>query len=321
VPRSLADGLQKPSRGPRKGSAKTAGRRSIHSARVSEAKVIPPGGGEVVGDSPERRVEILSDHDALNATWSRFGPRLEGADLHVHRRHTDLFYVLAGELTVMLGAEGESVAVPAGTLARLPPLVVHGFRNGTDAELRYLNFHAPGQRFAEYLRALRDGRTLSYDQEPPPPDGGRPAAEAVIGGAELLADGVSLLADVDEIGVSEERRDPGSPSQPPHIHRDHVESISVLEGEIALTAGDRDLHAQAGSWLQVPPGVPHALSFPGSEPARLLNVHTPNCGFGAFLRTLHDRGDEVAAASRAAFDRQPAPQPRSAAVSRRSSKP
>jgi hypothetical protein len=27
--------------------------------------------------------------------------------------------------------------------------VVHGFRNGSDAELRYLNLHAPGQGFAD----------------------------------------------------------------------------------------------------------------------------------------------------------------------------
>ena len=66
---------------------------------MNEPTVIAPGGGEVIGDAPDRRVEILSEHDALHATWSRFGPRREGADLHVHRRHTDLFYVLAGELT------------------------------------------------------------------------------------------------------------------------------------------------------------------------------------------------------------------------------
>ena len=143
---------------------------------MGEPTVIARGGGEVVGDSPERRVEILSDHDALHATWSRFGPRREGADLHVHRRHTDLFYVLDGELTVRLGPEGLGVVVPAGTLARVPPLVVHGFRNGGDAEVAYLNLHAPGQGFAAYLRAMRDGRAISYDQEAPPPDGGRPVS-------------------------------------------------------------------------------------------------------------------------------------------------
>ena len=78
--------------------------------------VIEAGGGEVVGDSPERRVEILSDHEHVHATWTRYAPHRDGADLHIHRRHTDLFYVLEGELTVRLGAADEHVAVPAGTL-------------------------------------------------------------------------------------------------------------------------------------------------------------------------------------------------------------
>ena len=274
---------------------------------VAEAVLIAPGRGEIVGDAPDRRVEILSDHDALHATWSRFGPRREGADLHVHRRHTDLFYVLVGELTIRLGPEGRLVVVPAGTLARVPPLVVHGFRNGSDADVRYLNLHAPGQGFAGYMRALRDGSTFSYDQHPPPPDGGHPPTEAVIGGGELVADrpdlGVALLADVDEIGISETWRDPGSP--PPHLHRRHVESFYVLSGEIAFTIGDRELRAEAGSWVQVPPGVPHAFAFPGEGPVRFLDLHTPSCGFGTFLRALHEARDEdEAQAAHAEFDQE-----------------
>src|SRR3954447_5392703 len=109
------------------------------------ATVIPPGGGEVIGDSAERRVEILCDDDALHATVSRFAAGREGADLHIHRRHTDVFYVLEGELTVRLGVEDEPLGVPAGTLALVLPLVVHGFRNASDADVRYLNLHAPGE--------------------------------------------------------------------------------------------------------------------------------------------------------------------------------
>jgi quercetin dioxygenase-like cupin family protein len=239
--------------------------------------LIPFGEGEVVGDSPDRRVEILSDHEAVNATWSRFGPGRAGADLHVHRRHTDLFYVLEGELTVMLGPAGEEVVAPAGTLVRVPPLVVHGFRNGSDAEVRYLNFHAPGVGFADYMRAMRDGRTLVYDQEPPPADGGRPPAEAEIGGAEVLGDGVTLFADVEAIGIAEARVERDGPA-PPHLHRGHAESFYVLEGEIAFTVADRELRAAAGSWLQVPAGVPHSYSV--SEPARFLDVHTPSFRLG-----------------------------------------
>lgn len=278
---------------------------------MSEPVLIPPGGGEVIGDAPHRRVEILSDDETLNATWSRWGPHRIGADLHVHRHHADLFYVLEGELTLRLGSEDQPVVLPAGTLARVPPLVVHGFRNGSDDDVRYLNFHAPGQRFADYLRALRDGRSLSYDQHDPPADGGRPTSEAVVGGPGFVADRpglrVELLADVEEIGISEAVSEPGGPSPPPHVHHRHVESFYVLEGEMTFTAGGRQLSATAGTWVQVPPGMPHTFAPTGPDAVRFLNLHTPGCGYGAFLRGLHEaRTDEELAAVRTAFDQVPA---------------
>jgi mannose-6-phosphate isomerase-like protein (cupin superfamily) len=160
------------------------------------------GKNEVVGDTPERRVEILCDRDTLVATWTRFGPYRDGASPHVHHTHSDLFYVLAGELTLLVGPERKERALPAGTLAFAPPLVVHGFRNGGDDELRYLNFHAPGGGFADYLRGLTPG----FDSEEPPADGGRAATDAVI--VPPGSDGV--LVDRDEIRI--EVRDEPEPS-------------------------------------------------------------------------------------------------------------
>lgn len=270
----------------------------------------------MIGDSADRRVEILSDADELNATWSRFGPGREGADLHVHRSHTDLFYVLGGELTVWLGPAGEPRVAPAGMLVLAPPLVVHGFRNGSDAELRYLNFHAPGRSFTDYLRAMRDGRPFAYDQEEPPADGGRAPEEAILGTGELVADRpglrVALLADVDEIGICEVTSDPGGSSPPAHVHRRHSESFYVLAGEIALVVGDQELVAGPGAWAHVPAGVPHTFELRGGDQVRFLNLHAPSCGFGDFLRALHAAGDEqeLAAAqietARARFDQESA---------------
>src|SRR4051794_11513489 len=145
--------------------------------------VVQPGGGEVIGDAPDRRGGVLAHHAGVNPTPARFGPRRGGADPHVHppphhrffapegglpppgrgggarplpRPPPDCFYVRGGELTLRLGVDGREVALPAGTLARIPPLVVHGFRNGSPDEVRYLNLHAPGESFADYLRAMRD---------------------------------------------------------------------------------------------------------------------------------------------------------------------
>jgi quercetin dioxygenase-like cupin family protein len=271
---------------------------------MPEPTVIPPGGGEVVGDSPDRRVEILGAHEALHATWSRFGPGREGADLHIHRRHTDCFYVLAGSLTVRLGLEDEQVPVPAGSLARVPPFVVHGFRNASGGELRYLNLHAPGRGFADYMRALRDGRSMTYDQEPPPAAGIRPPSDAAISGGEELAPGVTLLADVEELGVAELTVSGGAGPIPPHVHERHAESIYVLDGELEITAGGEALRAGAGTWVELPAGLPHGASF--DSPARFLSLHAPGCGYGAYLRALAAGDDEDAAAARTGFDRVPA---------------
>ena len=216
-------------------------------------RVIPPREGEVIGDAPDRRVEILSDDDSLHATWSRFGPRRAGASLHVHYHHSDLFYVLAGELTVMLGPDGDETVAPAGTLVRIPPLVAHGFRNGGDAEVRYLNFHAPGEGFADYMRGLSD-----FDQDDPPADGGRPASEAAI------AAGDGVLCEAGEIAVRV--RSGGGEAV-----GDGVASRYVLEGELVVTVEGREIRATEGTWLQVPAGVPHTVG--GS--ARHLAVSTP----------------------------------------------
>jgi hypothetical protein len=57
----------------------------------------------------------------------------------------------------------------------------------------------------------------------------------------------------------------------------------------------------------VAPGVPHSFALSGNGPVRFLNLHTPSCGFGTFLRGLHEaRTDDELAAVRAAFDQVPA---------------
>jgi quercetin dioxygenase-like cupin family protein len=147
-------------------------------------------------------------------------------------------------------------------VARVPPGVVHGFRNASDADLRYLNFHVPGLRFTDYMRGLRDGRPFAYDQFEPPPDGGRPAGAVVVGPPPLQIEALTLA----------ERT--GSRDEEVHVHDGQVESLYVLEGEAVLTLGDRALRAPAGSWAQIPPGVPHALGFP-ARGARYLSLFSP----------------------------------------------
>ena len=81
----------------------------------------------------------------------------------------------------------------------------------------------------------------------------------------------------------------------------------MLEGELGLACDGRALRAAAGSWVDVPPGVAHALSAAGEEPVRVLSLHAPSRGFGAFVRALRAAGgDERRAAADSGFDLEPA---------------
>jgi quercetin dioxygenase-like cupin family protein len=268
---------------------------------------LPARGAEVIRDAPESRVEMLSAREELVATWTRFEPFRDGAAAHVHRHHNDLFYVLEGEFMLLLGPDRRERPVQPGNLVLAPPLVVHGFRNAADADLRYLNFHAPGGGFAEYMR----GEAPGFDSEDPPEDGGRPETDGYVGTGDVVTDTsalrVALLVDVDEIGIAEVRSEPNGIAPPAHVHPNHTESFFVVDGELTFTANGSEVRATAGDWVQVPPGTAHTFAPTGSAEARFLDIHTPSSGFGKFVRALAAAGsDDERAAARAAFDQAPA---------------
>lgn len=139
------------------------------------ATTLDVGAGERITDRERRQLVILSQRPELTVTWSRHAPGEAGTQLHIHREHVDAFYVLGGELTFFLGPLGEPVTLGAGSFVAVPPNVVHAFRNESDADASWLNFHAPDAGFADYLRGVSD-----LDNFEPPADGGLPAAEAIV---------------------------------------------------------------------------------------------------------------------------------------------
>jgi mannose-6-phosphate isomerase-like protein (cupin superfamily) len=152
--------------------------------------------GETIADDKRRAIVLLIDRPELTVTWTRYGARERGPDLHVHREHTDAFYVLEGELTFEVGPRAHRVRAPAGAFVAVPPDVVHTFVNCSPADASWLNFHAPDQDFAAYLRSSRDGRASAWDSFDPPADGGRPALDAIVstpGDGERLGDRSALV--------------------------------------------------------------------------------------------------------------------------------
>ncbi len=267
----------------------------------------------VVTDTAKRTVTIRVASDDLVVTETRYRVGERGPEPHVHHLHADCFYVLEGLLTISLD-DGDHALGPE-TFALVPPDVVHSFRNDGPGELRFFNLHAPGMGFDRYVQGLYVGEDRSepadFDQHPPPESGGRDSSLVIAGTGEFVADRpsleITLLADAEHLGISSSRSAPGGPSPPPHFHPRHAESFHVLEGEMTFSVDGSELHAEAGSWVHVPPGVVHTFSFPGSGNVRFLDVHAPSCGFGSFLRALHDARDEdKLAAARVAFDYEPA---------------
>ena len=72
------------------------------------------------------------------------------------------------------------------------------------------------------MRALRDGRSFTYDQEPPPADGGRSTALAIVG---------EPVVDVEELVVREASAAAGT--APPAAPREQLQCLYVLDGELS----------------------------------------------------------------------------------------
>jgi quercetin dioxygenase-like cupin family protein len=239
-----------------------------------------------VVDRPEKTLRILAELDDVIVTWFRYAPGEKGPDAHVHHHHTDAFYVLDGEVEISLGPERQTVRATPGTFAAAPPDVVHTFRNASGSDAVFLNLHAPSSGFGEHIR----GRNPDFDQHDPPPDGGRPLADAVFtmpDGAETIRSAVSthrVLCDLPQLTAIDMTFQPEFEGVDPHTHPDHVDAFFVLEGEVEFRAGDERHIARPGFFLAAPRNSVHGFRVAGNEPMRCLNLHAPPGGFLDRLR-------------------------------------
>jgi len=117
---------------------------------VYEPIALAPGGDPLKADRPE-----LSLLEVVFAAGM-------GVDPHLHKRHSDSFYVLDGEVEFHVG--DEVVRGTPGTYVLAPPNVVHWFRNVSDAPVRMLNLHTPGG-FAQYRRELGELRQQGIEPD------------------------------------------------------------------------------------------------------------------------------------------------------------
>ena len=257
---------------------------------VGHAIVLKAGEGEAL--SQEREYLIKAALPALSLLESVL-PRGEAVAPHIHHRHCDCFYVLEGELEFHVAEE--TVRLPAGGFVLAPPGVVHWFAVASPSA-RWFNLHAPDGGFAESRRARRDGRqpTVPLDVASPPPDGGRPASDAIV---RLPGEGERLVranraavvkAAVPELSVLEFDIADIFKGPDVHSHDDHADCFYVLEGEVEFTAAGATFTGDPGSFVAAPPGVEHTFGKPGRGRARFLNIHAPDAGFVEYLRRTSD---------------------------------
>jgi mannose-6-phosphate isomerase-like protein (cupin superfamily) len=162
---------------------------------------------------------------------------------HIHHHHSDAFWILDGELAVLVGDE-EQLLGP-GDFVFAPPGLVHTYRSPGSERCRFLNLHAPGMGFDERLR----GRLDDFDQHPPHEGGGRPASDGILrrrGEGERIDLGEAarglLKAGADDglgsVAVVEFELTPGSPGPPPHRHERLTDSFYVLDGTLTVLLGE-----------------------------------------------------------------------------------
>jgi mannose-6-phosphate isomerase-like protein (cupin superfamily) len=99
----------------------------------------------------------------------------------------------------------------------------------------------------------------------------RPGEGHRVGNVEFLARSVDTPRfNLALVTIQPHRAGPGV-----HVHDDEDDSFYVLEGELEFTVDGEEIAAGPGTFVLVPPGVPHGFRNRGDGVARFVNVHAP----------------------------------------------
>ena len=104
---------------------------------------------EPIAHAPGEGIPVKADRPELSLLEITFDPG-SGVDPHFHKRHSDSFYVLEGEVEFTVGDETKRAG--PGTWVAAPPGVRHGFAIPGPDGAHFLNIHAPGSGFIDRIR-------------------------------------------------------------------------------------------------------------------------------------------------------------------------
>lgn len=108
------------------------------------------------------------------AVIEQFMPVGSGPPPHVHPLEDEAFYVLAGEMTAIMG--GQKVVLGAGSLGHIPRNIVHEFKATGTEVCHCLNYYTP----AGFEQALLGCSRPAERRELPPPGLDAPESTQVV---------------------------------------------------------------------------------------------------------------------------------------------
>ena len=103
------------------------------------------------------------DRYCVSEWW--LGPGQPGPGPHSHEANEELFYVVEGTMSFLVGTKW--IKAPRGSFLRIPAKITHDFENRSDARAGALNISSPGD-FEDHMPGI-----AAWFAENPPGDAGR----------------------------------------------------------------------------------------------------------------------------------------------------
>lgn len=201
-------------------------------------------------------------------------------DMHFHRTHTEIFYILEGE--VEFKTIGKSFAAKTGSVVYLPAGTPHAAKSSTGGKM--LMFYAPGgfdemlaeienaswfQRLSPFAKARRQEKYDFNDGAKAPVIADAPEPKFVAGGegqnTSLETGNSTVMLSSAETGglatVIEETLKPGL-ERISSLPGNQAEVLYVLDGELEFNIANKTQVASKGATLYLPAGVRAKVKSP-----------------------------------------------------------
>ncbi|MDF9799404.1 mannose-6-phosphate isomerase-like protein (cupin superfamily) [Catalinimonas alkaloidigena] len=116
-----------------------------HQDNHTDALILPYGKGRVYNCGTMTAI-FKADENETNEKYSIsewwLEPKSDGPGAHQHEDNDEVFYVLEGTTSILVGDEW--IDAEKGTFLRIPSRTMHDFKNKTDRKTGVLNFFIPG---------------------------------------------------------------------------------------------------------------------------------------------------------------------------------